>query len=93
MSVGASLVEVSPPIYTARRNALVITNTSTAGQIIYLSWEKDAVVGIGIVLYPAGTHSESFDGYFVPSLKRITAIANAAGGTIAVHERLSPQER
>jgi len=88
LSVGASVVEVSPELGTGQREVISMTNTSTGGQIISLAWGQDAVVGVGVPVYPGSTWSESIDNNFKPSNARITAIASGAGGTLAVHERV-----
>ena len=73
---------------------LDLTNTSTAGQIITLSWGDDnAVAYAGTVLYPAGTHSESVDSVFLPSNERITAISSAAAGRLSIHLRLQSKSQ
>jgi len=87
ITVGATSAEVSPEIDT-QRNVLVITNTSTAGQIISLAFAKEAVAGKGIILYPTGSWAESIDSAFKPTKARITAIASAAGGSVTIHERV-----
>lgn len=76
-----------------QRKVLVITNTSTAGQVVTLSFGADAVAGSGIVLYPTGTWSESIDSKFIPANARVFAIASAAAGAIAIHERVVQGER
>ena len=88
VTVGATSVEVSPENGSKQRSVLVFTNNSTAGQKITLAWGKDAVMGQGIVLLPGEHHVESIDKGFIPLNVRITAIADAAGGSLAVHERL-----
>ena len=75
-------------IGSTKRTALVITNTSTAGQVLSFAWGKAAVAGSGVVLYPGGSWSESVDNRFTPSPKEIFGISSAAGGTAAVSERL-----
>jgi hypothetical protein len=88
VSVGATSVEVSPETGTRQRNTIVLTNTSSLNQTISLAWLGDAVVGNGIVLLAGEHHVESIDSGFIPLNSRISAIASAAGGTLAVHERL-----
>lgn len=87
VTVGTSAVEVVQELQNTQREALAIVNTSTAGQIIYLSFGQDAVVGQGIALYPAGSWSESIDNNFIPTNKRVSAVASAASGSVSVHER------
>lgn len=88
VSVGTSNTLVSQQVNQGQRRVLVITNTSTAGQLISLAWGSEAVANEGVVLYPGGTWQESVDGYFVPSNLYINAISSAASGSIAVHERV-----
>lgn len=88
VSVGTSSVELSPETGTKQRQVLVITNTSTGAQKIALAWGKDAVAGTGVVLLPGEHHVEAIDSAFIPLNTRISAEADGAGGTIAIHERL-----
>lgn len=88
VAVGTDVVIVSPDMTTAERNALILTNTSTGGQVISLAFGAEAKAGSGIVLSPGGFHSESKDAGFKPTNKSITAISSLAGGTLAVHERM-----
>jgi hypothetical protein len=90
VSVGTSAVELSPETGTKQRQALVITNTSTGGQNIALAWGKDAIAGAGIVLLPGEHHIEAIDSAFIPLNLRVSAESDLAGGTCAVHERLTP---
>jgi len=93
VAVGTANVQMAEEIFgDALRTVLVVTNTSTAGQIITLSPDKDATVGEGIVLYPTGSWMESIDNKFTPTQKRIFAKASAAAGTLAVHERITSGE-
>lgn len=87
MTVGTSVVEVSPEPGTRKRNTLVLTNVSTTNQIIYLAWGEDAAANKGIPLWPGGIWCESIDVAYKPSNLRITALASAAGGTLAIFER------
>lgn len=89
VTVGVTAVEVSPDLGSDKqRQALVFTNTSTGGQNITLAWGKIAVSGQGIVLLPGEHHVEAIDKGFTPLNMQITAIADLAGGTLAIHERL-----
>jgi len=88
VSVGTSSVIVAPEVNAGQRRVLVLTNTSTGGQNISVSWGETAVSGRGIYLTPNSTWSESVDSGFIPSWKDVQAIANIAGGTLAVHERV-----
>lgn len=88
VSVGTSSVLVSPELRAGERRVFVATNTSTGGQNITLSWGATAIAGAGIYLTPNSTWSESVDSAFVPHWATIEAIASAAGGTLAIHERV-----
>lgn len=88
VSVGVTSVEVSPETGSKQRQAIVLTNTSAGGQVISLAWGRDAVAGKGITLLAGEHHVEAIDKGFIPLNARISAIADAAGGTLAIHERL-----
>ena len=88
-TIGTTAVIVAESVMPPNiRRAIVFTNVSTAGQVITLSWGKEATAGAGITLYPAGSWSETLDARFTPSQERIWAIADAITGTLAIHERL-----
>jgi hypothetical protein len=91
VTIGTSVVEISPETGTRQRNTLVLTNTSTASQKISLAWNSEAVAGKGIVLLAGEHHVESIDTGFIPLNSRITGIADGAGGTLAIHERLQDE--
>lgn len=88
LSVGTTPTLLSPVLPLGARKSLVITNTSTGGQIIYLAWGEVAQVGRGIALYPSGTWCESIDNAYIPSTQEIWTVSSAAGGTLAIQERL-----
>jgi len=88
LSVGTSSVVVSPSLEEGQRRVLVLTNTSTAGQIISVSWGQEASAGIGVVLTPYGSWSESVEGTFVPHNAQIYAVSSGASGTLSIHERI-----
>jgi hypothetical protein len=81
-------VGLCAPIIHGVRILLVITNTSTGGQIITLSPEAYAVAGAGIVLYPGAAWVECIDSSFAPTSRAIYAVSSAAAGTVGVHERV-----
>jgi len=88
ISVGTSTVVVSSPALTGpEREELYLTNTSTGGQIITLSFDQEAVPGKGIVLYPTGTYGGSNGAGFRLSNKQINAISSGAGGVLSRMER------
>lgn len=65
-----------------------LINTSTAGQIVNISFTDEAGAGKGIQLAAGGFYSESQSEGFTCTQSRISAISSAAGGTIAISERL-----
>lgn len=71
-----------------QRTLIVITNTSTAAQVINLSIDQEAVAGVGIQLSPGGVFQDSRDGGYFPTNKQINVISSAAGGSIAIQERV-----
>jgi len=91
-TVGTSLVVLSEEVQATNGERVLIryTNTSTGGQTITLGIDAQAEDGKGIVLFPGGFHLESKDSkdHNIVTQKRITAIADAAGGTLACYERV-----
>ena len=89
IAVGTDSVTLSEAVSpNAVRTAIVITNTSTAGQYLTVNFgDGDAVATYGIVLAPYGSWAETEDARFTPSQARISIISSAALGTVAVHER------
>ena len=88
-SVGTTNIIIAPQLLEGQRDVLVITNTSTGGQVITIQTGDTAnVVGAGIILYPAGSWSESTDSAFRPSNLEYWAISSGAGGTLAIQERI-----
>lgn len=90
VTVGTSAVTVSLEQNNpnAQRSMIVLTNISTGGQTIYLAFGAEAKASQGIALAVGGYHAEALDAGFKPTNQQITAIASAAGGTLAVHERI-----
>jgi len=88
VAVGTSAVLVSPQLLQGQRQVITLVNTSTAGQIITLSWGQEASALSGIVLTAYGSWSESIDSAFIPSNANIWAISSAANGTLAIQERV-----
>lgn len=88
VSVGTSNVELFKELLIGQVNAQSFVNTSTGGQIITLAWDADAIAGAGVVLYPGASWSESKDSTFIPSNKRISAIADGASASLAIHRRV-----
>ena len=88
VAVGTSSVELCPSLTNRERILLVITNTSTAGQVIYLSDGQDGVVGYGIPLQPNSSWAESRDSKYQLSNERICAISSAVSGQVSIRERI-----
>lgn len=86
-SVGTTPVQLLYEKATSERITFVIVNTSTTNQKITLGFGENATAGSGIVLYPGQGWTEAIGESFLPSNARITAVADAAGGTVAVYER------
>jgi hypothetical protein len=85
-TIGAANAMVSDDMYGATRKMITIVNTSAAAQTISIAIGEEAVAGSGIVLYPTGSWSEGT--IFAATQKIINVISSAAGGTIAVYERI-----
>jgi len=93
IAVGTTGVLVAPQLYEGQRTSLVLTNTSTGGQIITIqTGEQAQTAGAGIILYPGGSWSESIDSSFIPSNLEFWAIASAADGILAIQERVSTKQ-
>ena len=90
VSVGTTVVLAAPERGNANayRKVIVLTNTSTGGQVISLAVDKEAVAGSGIVISPGGVFQDAQDGAYMPTQAYITAVSSAAGGTLAVYERV-----
>lgn len=86
-TIGATSSVVSEQCFQ-QRTAIIITNTSTAGQVINIALGQEAAVGTGIQLSPGGTYQDARDGAYMPSNQQVNAISSAIGGTLAVHERI-----
>lgn len=93
LTIGTSVVVVSDTQTFSRRILFSLINTSTAGQVISIAFNSDAVNGQGIVLSPGGYYAESEDIQFKPTNEQITAVSSAAGGTLAVTERVVTPNR
>jgi hypothetical protein len=88
LTIGTSVVEVSPETGVKERELVALSNNSPGVQVIYLAWGQDAAVNNGVVLRPGSAWVESIDKAFNPSNLRITAVASAAGAILTIHERL-----
>lgn len=83
ISVSVGIVSVMAAQINSGRKGMIITNTSTGGQVVYLGLGFPAVASAGVVLYPQGIwwmDSKTF------TAGQINAIASAASGTLAVQE-------
>lgn len=89
LSVGTTAVLISPYLADSIRKGLIITNTSSGGQVITIAKGKPAVANQGVVLTAFGSsYVEAITEGYVPSLYDIWAISSAAGGTIAIQETI-----
>jgi len=87
--VGTTPVKICEQLLEGQRTSLAITNTSTAGQTITIQTGQQAGQTLaGIVLYPAGSWSESIDSAFIPSNLEFWAVASGASGALAIQERV-----
>lgn len=69
-----------------KRKNIIITNTSTGGEVITISVGQEAVANQGIVLYAGGSWDANVQGVFLPPQVRISAISSAIGGQLSVYE-------
>jgi len=90
LTVGTSAVTLSEQVQypTNERKVFSVINTSTGGQKITVSIGDEAQGAAGIVLSAGGYYHESHDAGFTPTQSRITAISDAAGGTVSIQERI-----
>lgn len=84
----ASVASIEKDNNNIKRSSIIITNTSTGGQTISLGIDEEAVAGEGIVLGVGSVWADTRDGLYFPTQKYISAISSAAGGTIAIQERM-----
>ena len=87
-TIGATSAQIAPELMPGERYVISIVNTSVGGQVISISIGQEAVAGVGIVLNPSGSWQESVDSAFRPTEKGFWAVSSAAGGTLAIHERI-----
>lgn len=84
LAVGATSVLLS----TARnRSELIITNSSTGGEIITIALGNEATANAGIVLTPYSVYYASASQGFNVWNGEIYAICSGAGGLVSVFER------
>jgi len=93
LAVGTASVVVSEQKdnNNSERSSIILINTSTAGQVITLSIDQEAVAGAGIVLSVGGVWQDSKDGGYKPTQKQIYAISSGAAGQLSIQERLGGQ--
>lgn len=88
IGTSASVVSVEKGNANGRRIVFIIQNTSVGGQVVSLGFGSEAVASSGIVVNPGGYWMDSKDSGYEPMQQQVTAIASAAGATIAVFERV-----
>ena len=87
-TIGTTPLIISPTLEMGKRNVLVITNTSTGGQVISISFGEQATALQGIVLYPGGSWFEVIGAGFNPTSEIVWGVSSAASGIIAIQERI-----
>jgi hypothetical protein len=92
LTVGVTEVNISPK---KERKSIYIRNTSTSAQIITLAFDNINAVtaGVGVVLAPGEYITESTTEGYNAWNGDIKAIANAAGGTVAIMEQPREEEK
>lgn len=90
VTVGTDVVIISEQKVNghAERTSLVVSNTSTGGQVISISTSGEAANGVGLVLSPGGFKAWEKKSPIPIIQERVTAVSNLAGGTVAVHEEV-----
>lgn len=84
----AQVISVEKQNNNVQRQSLIISNQSLGGQIITIAIGSEAVAGAGIVLGVGSSWADTADGAYKPTQSQITAISSAAGGVIALQERV-----
>jgi len=82
------VVSIEKGNQNGKRVSIILINTSAAAQKISLAIGSEATAGAGIVLAPGGTWQDSMDGGYYPTQQQITAVADGAGATLAIQERI-----
>lgn len=84
IAVGTSSIQLSP----ARvRNEIVLTNTSTTGQTLTISFGTQATANVGVVLKPFSVYFASNTSGFNVYQGDIYVVSDGAAGQISVFER------
>jgi len=84
----AEVVSIEKNNANGRRVAIILMNNSTGGQHISLAIDAEAMDGKGIHLIPGGSWSDTMDGGYYPTQKQISAVADGAGATLVIYERI-----
>ena len=87
-TIGTSSVIVAEDLWENDRVEITLTNISSGGQVISIAIDGEAVANTGKVLSPGGFYAASEGDGFKPTKKRISAISSAAGGILAISERI-----
>lgn len=77
---------ISQAVFNGLRVAIVVRNTSLAGEIVNIAQGSESAAGKGIQLNQGDTWTDTKDAGYTPSSQEITAIASAATATISIHE-------
>lgn len=88
-TIGGTNVQISEFVDASHKRILItITNVSTSGQVINLAIGAEAKVGQGLNLAVGGYYQEVQSENFNVTQDFLSAISSAAGGIIAIQERL-----
>jgi len=90
VTIGLTVVQLSQRVNTGERVEFSIRNNSTGGQLISLFFSdlETATSGAGISLSAGQSITQSHDTGYKPWQGNMTAIADAAGGTVSIYERV-----
>ena len=92
LTLGATDTTISEAVYNGTRANIVLTNTSSGGEVISISIGTAAVDGQGIVLQPDQAVIFSKDSGYTPSNLRISGVDDGGGtGTLAIHEEIDEE--
>lgn len=76
----------------SKRVVLILTNTSTAGETVSISFDKEAKANQGLVIKAGGVYSASIDSRYDIPQGRVNGIGSAATATLAFHEEIEQEE-
>ena len=88
LAIGTDTVVVSIEKQKTIRRSIILTNTSTGGQVLTLAIDEEATANEGIVLSVGGTWSDNAEGGYQPTQKIIQMVSNLAGAQVSIQERL-----